>query len=406
MIPVITSDEVDLPFCLSSVIPFQAWDDDWSKLRLALRKSDPSDKGNARLELFCQVFGKVLHLRIIEMEEELRQKDKVAMDVLRGWGLDIHDDKVNFHINTLLGIGNTQPICLLNLFNSLFHQKQFKFIRICDIKRFDPEGLQINKQLNSDLFEIFETLRRNVCKQSWYHYRRNGIRHNESSELSLNPFKQNNAKKHEEGRKFICFPKFKTFQSRVDIFEDFPIQVKEFRIKLSRAGFFNLHTSDYVQCFSCGGCIRSWSSDADPMVAHKKYYQNCTFILSKNMDVSSGHSTKICNEDLKTIEGRVHSFKQNLKAKTSYCIDDDVINRFTEAGFYYCGIAEDVICHSCNLGLANIQNCLQPMKLHRKLSPDCSYLKNFIDNTVDSGADVSYEIEPYLEIETRKHENI
>ncbi|XP_052070722.1 uncharacterized protein LOC127709297 [Mytilus californianus] len=277
MIPVITSDEVDLPFCLSSVIPFQAWDDDWSKLRLALRKSDPSDKGNARLELFCQVFGKVLHLRIIEMEEELRQKDKIAMDVLRGWGLDIHDDKVNFHINTLLGIGNTQPICLLNLYNSLFHQKQFRFIRICDIKRFDLEGLQINKQLNSDLFEIFEILRKNVCKQSWYHYRRNGIKHNESSELSLNPFKQNNAKKREEGRESICFPKFKTFQSRVDTFEDFPIQVKEFRIKLSRAGFFNLHTSDYVQCFSCGGCIRSWNSDADPMVAHKKILSKLHF---------------------------------------------------------------------------------------------------------------------------------
>lgn len=402
IIPVRTSRKVDIPLCLSSLIPFNAHIENRDQLCKSLNNVTTRNRDRNGPGVPIQVKVKELNLRIVKMEEELRQREQVSMAVLRGWGLDISSDRISFHLKTLLRIGNTQPICILSVFDSLSHRKQFKYIKICDIKGFDLEKTKITNQLYVDLMDIFETLRRrNVCRDSGYHYRRNGIRHTRSEDM-LNPFKRGL----QAGVNILCFPKFKTFQSRLNTFENFPIKNEEFHIKLSRAGFFNLHASDYVQCYSCGGCIRSWSSEADPLVAHKKHYQHCTFILSKNVAVLSGHSKKTCHEDLMTIEGRVHSFKQIKKAETSNCIDDDVINRFAEAGFYYCGIAEDVICHSCNLGLANIRDCIEPMKLHRKLSPDCSFLRNLTDNAVESEADTQYEIDPYLEIEIIKHTNI
>ncbi|PIO14634.1 hypothetical protein AB205_0053550, partial [Aquarana catesbeiana] len=84
--------------------------------------------------------------------------------------------------------------------------------------------------------------------------------------------------------------------SRLRTFRDWPGSVSP--SLLARAGFFYLGTGDRVQCFSCGGILRSWEPGDRADTEHHKYFPTCPFLrgtepsnvpITQQPDLPDGH---------------------------------------------------------------------------------------------------------------------
>lgn len=72
------------------------------------------------------------------------------------------------------------------------------------------------------------------------------------------------------------YPKYITLESRLKTFKNWKSHqnVK----KLSEAGFFYVGKNDDTVCFSCGGGLRNWEHENDPIELHIKCFTKCSFI--------------------------------------------------------------------------------------------------------------------------------
>ncbi|XP_076115130.1 putative inhibitor of apoptosis [Mytilus galloprovincialis] len=73
--------------------------------------------------------------------------------------------------------------------------------------------------------------------------------------------------------------------------------------------------------------------------------------------------------------------------------------RLAEAGFFYSGYDDEVICHSCGVKHKNWKRYDSPLEIHKQKSPNCSFLLNIKpmrdETTHMSGACGRYEINAY-----------
>jgi len=70
-------------------------------------------------------------------------------------------------------------------------------------------------------------------------------------------------------------------EKRLGTFKDWPSDVKQTPRQLAEAGFFYAGLSDHVRCFYCGGGIRNWDPEDDPLTVHHMYYPHCAFVNKK-----------------------------------------------------------------------------------------------------------------------------
>lgn len=126
---------------------------------------------------------------------------------------------------------------------------------------------------------------------------------------------------------------------------------------LARAGFFYLGPADKVQCFCCGGILRSWVQGDSPAAEHKRHFPNCGFILGRavgNVPLQSGSSSDSVDGQLLSQLQRMTMDDQGTAAQAVYpemeaedsrlttfhnwpteaSVQPDVLAR---AGFFYTG---------------------------------------------------------------------
>lgn len=77
------------------------------------------------------------------------------------------------------------------------------------------------------------------------------------------------------------YPDFKTVNSRLQSFKDWPKSMGQSPEDLTDAGFFYIGKGDKVLCHSCGGGIHNWESDDDPWTQHIIWYRYCQYVQEK-----------------------------------------------------------------------------------------------------------------------------
>lgn len=402
ILPIIRSKKANLPECLSNLTFFSSLE---QKLKLALMRCTETEETDSFVLSFRNMFNIVMtntNLREIATTSNTRKHiTGLGLEVLKGWGVEIEKDRVSFHMKTLQSLSRYHHIYLYDLAACLFQGRSFGFLRLYDVSKFDLSDLQLHENMENmynQLKRIFKMIIDMKGKKWWYHYRRNGLSCTGSSEGAFNLVKQVFLSKKDS----MIFQQFKTLESRLRTFQNYPIENKSYREKIAMAGFFYYHVSDYVQCFDCGGCLRAWNSMSDPMKRHKKIFKTCHFACDTEWKESSIMDAEPATyESMHTLSDRLSSFKSFPNT-----LSKDVVEQIAQAGFYYCGIAEDIVCSACNIGFASVKSSECISRLHQRYSQKCPYATKFKNNAKRSGCFDEESISnfvPYLELEYRKH---
>ncbi|CAL1538191.1 unnamed protein product [Lymnaea stagnalis] len=70
---------------------------------------------------------------------------------------------------------------------------------------------------------------------------------------------------------------YSSFEERKRTFEGWPVVFLTAE-RLAAAGFWYLGEGDRVRCFFCGGGVRNWLPEDDPMSEHRRIFPTCGFV--------------------------------------------------------------------------------------------------------------------------------
>ncbi|KAL3882671.1 hypothetical protein ACJMK2_028988 [Sinanodonta woodiana] len=73
-------------------------------------------------------------------------------------------------------------------------------------------------------------------------------------------------------------PDYSILTSRLESFRGWPSLAAQKPSELAAAGLYYVGVGDCVQCFYCGGGLRSWEEEDDPWQEHARWYPNCAFL--------------------------------------------------------------------------------------------------------------------------------
>lgn len=77
-------------------------------------------------------------------------------------------------------------------------------------------------------------------------------------------------------------PTYASYERRLRSFATWPDTISQDKKELAAAGFFYLSglfsPSDQTMCFYCGGCLKNWEPEDDPVEEHVKWFRTCKFI--------------------------------------------------------------------------------------------------------------------------------
>ncbi|XP_018415079.1 PREDICTED: baculoviral IAP repeat-containing protein 7 [Nanorana parkeri] len=161
--------------------------------------------------------------------------------------------------------------------------------------------------------------------------------------------------------------------------------------QLSRAGFFYLGPRDRVQCFCCGGILRSWEPGDRPGAEHRKYFPSCPFMQGRDVgNVPLGGATDSVDgqilgqlqrlsgdedEDWQAVYPDLLEERQRLRTFHNWPQYSGVSpEQLARAGFFYTGQRDNVRCFHCDGELRNWEQGDDPWREHAKWFPRCEFL--------------------------------
>ncbi|VDI05305.1 Hypothetical predicted protein [Mytilus galloprovincialis] len=411
VIPLLIEKDVKVPFVLECFHSFNHQTDPISKIKKSL---SVITEGQAAFEYSKAVINLSLH------ESQLRRLNKLALsanttdrikelanDAMQQWGIAINDKCLTVDMNTLQNISAYHRLCLRDLFNHFHADDGIRIIRATGVIKFSFQALFENGQVYNDLIAIyrgiFTVLTKDKRYRYWYRYRRNGLIAADGSELAYKPINDgialfNDGKPHSS--------EFNTYESRLHSLKNFPIQSQIVRELIAECGFFSLNSLDFIQCFHCGICLRTWNINS---TQHSFYFENCA-LRKKKLEVSERIRSKEIRDQLMGVSfDSIFARMFTYKLFPNFNEYNEQLMKFAQAGFYYLGTQEDTLCYSCCLGLTKIKEYQNPWEVHYMFSPNCKHLKELDEDTIKQFEERrqtcynSSEFVQYLEIELMLH---
>lgn len=412
IVPVLLDEDVDMPFLLRCCNPFLLYDDDISKLKRCLFAIS---EGQAVTQYVRSIIG------LSVQENKLRRLNKLALpagtsdlitrlakSAMQHWGITVNDKCLTVNMKELQNASAYHRICLNDLFGHFHTDDIITIIRLTGVNQFSFQTLFENGQVYRDLITIYTSIFSAVTKDKqcryWYQYRRNGLAPADGAELAYKPMNDglaafNDGKMHS--------PEFKTYESRLQSLNQFPIASQKVRELIAEGGFFSLYNLDYIQCFHCGICLRTWNINSSE---HSFYFENCAMQKQK-LEISEKIRSKefrdhLIGASLDNIFNRMFTY---LLFPNIHEHDVQHLMQFAQAGFYYLGTKEDTLCYSCYLGLTKTKDHQDPWEVHYRFSPNCKHLKALDEKKIRHFEEKrqSYfnagEFIQYLEIEIMLH---
>ncbi|KFV66793.1 Baculoviral IAP repeat-containing protein 7-B, partial [Dryobates pubescens] len=193
---------------------------------------------------------------------------------------------------------------------------------------------------------------------------------------------------------------------RLGTFVEFPLDCPVSASALARAGFVYTGEGDKVKCFNCHTTIEGWLPGDSAVERHKNLSPNCKFI-TETENGSSSSALPCTLDDSSDVEAdyllrtrQVVDMSDSLYPKNpTMCSEESRLNSFhnwplnsqltpeelANAGFYYTGNGDHVVCFHCGGGLQEWKENEDPWDQHAKWFPGCSFVRNekgieFINN--------------------------
>ena len=165
---------------------------------------------------------------------------------------------------------------------------------------------------------------------------------------------------------------------------------------LAKDGFYYLRIGDTCACIFCGGLIGKWKKGDTPRGEHSKHFGDCVFILRKESsgNVPLGLNVKPIETDSWIVEHKSAKEKRKYTQLKYYAMSYDervetfnnpnwpkklnqTPSRLAEAGFFYTGWCDGVMCTFCGCKLRNWLAEADPWEEHARWSGKCAFAKFF-----------------------------
>ncbi|XP_055955449.1 baculoviral IAP repeat-containing protein 7-B [Patella vulgata] len=149
-------------------------------------------------------------------------------------------------------------------------------------------------------------------------------------------------------------------------------------LTLARCGFYSTSRDDEVRCCDCLMTVKNWAERDHPYIEHYKLNKRCIFVQKFQDRVSRFQLTGYPSTGVSKLADysvRISSFatKEHLFINQNKVV-------LSNAGFYYKGPGDKVICFECELVLKQWVSCDIPICEHITFSPYCPYVKAFLAN--------------------------
>eukprot|EP00105_Crassostrea_gigas_P019079 XP_011437418.1 PREDICTED: putative inhibitor of apoptosis [Crassostrea gigas] len=99
---------------------------------------------------------------------------------------------------------------------------------------------------------------------------------------TTNPFYESNERPEMENSQEITprapsYPMFESLSARLRSFSNWPTHMTQTPHEMASAGFFYKGYGDFTQCFFCGGVLKDWEAEDDPLIEHARHFHDCAF---------------------------------------------------------------------------------------------------------------------------------
>lgn len=173
---------------------------------------------------------------------------------------------------------------------------------------------------------------------------------------------------------------------RLSSFEKWPESAPVEPKQLAKAGFYYTGNTDEVKCFCCRGCISSWEEGDLPLYKHKLHFPFCRFVQfphkTNNLPLAKP-------KEMKEAKRRLATFCHWPKNRFLDPLD------MAEAGFFFTGPSDKVVCAFCNGSLSIWHSGDDPFELHFKYFGDrCPFIRGESTNNLANLANA--KITPYF----------
>ncbi|XP_030069123.1 baculoviral IAP repeat-containing protein 7 [Microcaecilia unicolor] len=202
-------------------------------------------------------------------------------------------------------------------------------------------------------------------------------------------------------------PSMRSEVRRLQTFNHWPPAFPVKAADLARAGFHFRGPWDRVQCFCCGGVLRSWEDGDHPLLEHKRFFPMCAFIVGKDVgnipmsppwefsdsvdgQMMAEEDTALVTLTKKPVHSRMETEHARLATFWNWPSYAKVYpEELVRAGFFYVGHSDHVKCFYCDGGLRHWEHEDDPWWEHAKWFPSCEFVlqalgREFISQTQDS----------------------
>ncbi|XP_060831133.1 baculoviral IAP repeat-containing protein 3-like [Bombus pascuorum] len=167
-----------------------------------------------------------------------------------------------------------------------------------------------------------------------------------------------------------CDLRFET--ARLLTFRNWPVYVA---IPLAAAGFFYTGTSNTIKCFVCQVKLNYRLEPNTPMQIHKAYSPECGFVRNQNCgNVPMKRQSRLGSRTVsKEANSKYHTYESRLGTFATWPNTHIKSEELADAGFYFNGVNDTVVCHHCGIAMDNWSPGEDPWNRHAISSPGCCY---------------------------------
>lgn len=172
----------------------------------------------------------------------------------------------------------------------------------------------------------------------------------------------------------IAHPEFACYERRLQTLSEWPKSKLPPKEAIARAGYYRENPVVF-RCFYCNGVSWDFKPDEDPCARHAKWLFNCPYIK----ELKGAEFVNKCRFQLKRKTAMYNSsFKNSVDRLGTYgrwpMISFPKPCDLSDAGFYFTGTEDKVVCFACGYGLRNWTSRDDPWKRHAQWSPACDFL--------------------------------
>lgn len=172
IVPVLLTDDTELPFLLMNREPFLAWKDDVQKLVRSFFDTD--EHLISYVHNIIQIFQQGRYLQSLNQcvlpPNVSAHVKNLGLSVLNWWGIQLSEQRLIVKMNQLQNIGYTQKILIRDLFSGILLPHEIRFIRVTGFDGFNYSKFKCQKDLFDDLvkvyMDIFEYIKTNNPKKT------------------------------------------------------------------------------------------------------------------------------------------------------------------------------------------------------------------------------------------------